>query len=70
MITHIMNDDENPPEALVWTMLCGEQCIAFDGKLVPELDFYGVEHGHKADCDACRGIHICHELTVSAVVPA
>jgi hypothetical protein len=57
VITHIMNDAANPPEALVWTMLCGDQCIALDdGTLVPELDFYGDEspNADKADCDPCR----------------
>lgn len=57
MITHIMNDVANPPEALVWTMLCGDQCIALeDGTLVPEMDHYleGSVNAHKADCDPCK----------------
>jgi hypothetical protein len=54
--THLMNLEANPPEADVWTMLCGAQCFAFDDEtLVPELDFVSADRPEKSDCDRCKG---------------
>lgn len=52
---HIRDNAKSPVERLVWTMLCGEQCLApDDGELSPEgFDFYLEQHGAKASCKAC-----------------
>lgn len=61
--THVddgTGSEEDGPQ--VWTMLCGEQCIVFDDEIngssvaPPGFDFYGLEHAHKATCQACRRI--------------
>jgi len=54
-ITHVLDESANPPSAMVWRMLCGESCFAYeDGTLDPDLDFYGLRDAAKATCSECR----------------
>lgn len=46
--------DWGPGDMLV-TMVCGVSAVVLDdGRLVPPIDFYLPEHGHKSDCEGCR----------------
>lgn len=52
---HILKESASPPERMVWTMWCGEQCVAQeDGTLVPALDFYLEKEAALATCEGCR----------------
>jgi hypothetical protein len=70
MVTHIMNGAANPPEARVWTMLCGAQCFAFDdGTLLPEMDFVLEDSDPSlSDCDPCEAAHARRVARMLAVV--
>jgi hypothetical protein len=52
---HVIREGASPPDARVWTMWCGAQCIAFDdGTLAPEgFDFYDEPNAEKATCQKC-----------------
>lgn len=53
---HILDGEASPVEAYVWTVLCGEQCFAWDDGEVdpPGFDFFLLGHGHeKATCKRC-----------------
>ena len=54
-MTHVIREDSSPDDAYVWTMWCGEQCIALDdGTTVPEgFDFYHENSAAKASCVEC-----------------
>jgi len=58
-VTHIIRESVSPPEALTWTMWCGDQCVAFDdGTLAPEdIDFYHEVWAERADCEACKAAY-------------
>ena len=54
MRTHVLDEKKSPPSALIWTMRCGDQCVAEDdGTLTPRLDFYLEQEAHKSDCVGC-----------------
>lgn len=66
MITHIIMESESPPDALVWHMWCGVDCIARDnGELIPLIDFYGEKDAKKATCAACHAVHMLHTVATS-----
>lgn len=72
MITHIINEAASPPDAFVWTMHCGDQCIvlnddSLENNLRPEMDFYGEDDGEKADCEACKRALVASPETVEEV---
>lgn len=51
---HILRESISPPESIVWTMHCGDQCIANDdGELIPNLNFYLENESEKATCPRC-----------------
>ena len=55
MFTHVINEQKSPPDALVWTMWCGHQCLAFeDGTTAPRTDLYAEHAADKADCEGCK----------------
>lgn len=54
MRVHVLDEKKSPPEALIWTMWCGAQCVAEDGgMLTPILDFYLEREASKSDCVDC-----------------
>jgi hypothetical protein len=67
-ITHVLDESANPPSAMVWRMLCGESCFAYeDGTLDPDLDFYGLREAAKATCPGCRVRALREDLEKSRV---
>lgn len=62
-ITHVLDESANPPSAMVWWMLCGESCFAYEnGTLDPPLDFYGRREAAKATCPGCRAKTLLDDL--------
>lgn len=54
-VLHVIDELLSPPEAMVWTMWCGAQCVAFeDGSLIPNLDFYTETWAERATCEECK----------------
>lgn len=66
MTLHVLHEASSPPEATVWTMWCGAQCIALDsGELIPEdMDFYLEFEAARADCIECL------KAKLSGIAPA
>jgi hypothetical protein len=61
---HIIDAEANPVDSLVWTMLCGAQCFAWDNGDIdpPEIDFYYLGSGHeKATCKRCKEVAGLHK---------
>lgn len=53
-IIHVLKEDVSPPEANVWTMWCGAQCIVLDdGETHPFMDFYLEIGWRSASCLVC-----------------
>jgi hypothetical protein len=67
MASHIEREDASE-ESLVYTMLCGEQCVVFDNGTVvpPGFDFYLFEHGDRATCPHCRLEHAVRRVGADA----
>lgn len=58
-LTHILDSERYPAEALIWRALCGASCFALDDEAgalePPDFDFYLLGLGHEqASCIACR----------------
>lgn len=55
MIVHVLRESISPPEAFVWTMWCGDQCVADDEAILsPPMDFVLEERAERSDCEACK----------------
>lgn len=54
-MTHVLKESVSPPDADVWRMWCGHECLALDdGTLVPaETNFYLEREAHLAECIPC-----------------
>lgn len=60
-ITHVERESLNSitDGVDIWTMWCGEQCLAMPDEspepLLPAgFDFYLEQHAHKANCEPCK----------------
>lgn len=73
-MTHVLREALSPiTDGIdVWTMWCGEQCLAFpDGALAPEgFDFYDEAFAHKASCQPCKGTMRATSRHASETIPA
>jgi len=67
---HVIREAQSPcTDGIdVWTMWCGEQCLAMpDGELVPvDFDFYMENAAEKSDCPGCKGIGVNAENVIPA----
>lgn len=71
MITHVLHEQSSPPEADIWRMWCGAECLAFDdGSLAPELDFYLEAEAAKADCIECLKAKLAKKQKLESAVTA